>query len=250
MRCARSLSAACVSGTSRPRTTSRSEPGPARTHGAERFGGRPIAALLVADRTVASRCRGRSRARLQRPTPRDVSPAAHVAGAARVATELGLGSVVVVGQSIGGLAALSLAARHPEIVRGLVLVDASPTNGAEDADLAARAIGDALRSWPVPFTSHEQAHDFFTTRFASVVAADAWTQGLEQHDDGWWPRFAVDVMVRTLRGAVTEPRRLGARGMPHAPRAGRKRHGRLWGRRRDAHAAAGDQDRRCSRCRS
>ena len=31
--------------------------------------------------------------------------------------------------------------------------------------------------------------------------ADVWADGLEQCDDGWRPRFEVDVLVRTLREA-------------------------------------------------
>ena len=31
--------------------------------------------------------------------------------------------------------------------------------------------------------------------------AEVWSGGLEQRDDGWWPRFDVAVMARTLREA-------------------------------------------------
>ncbi|MFI5735212.1 alpha/beta fold hydrolase [Kribbella sp. NPDC051587] len=42
--------------------------------------------------------------------------------------ELGLGPVVVVGQSLGGAVALLLADDHPESVAGLVLIDPTPIN--------------------------------------------------------------------------------------------------------------------------
>jgi pimeloyl-ACP methyl ester carboxylesterase len=42
--------------------------------------------------------------------------------------ELGLGPVVVVGQSLGGAVALLLAAKHPDSVAGLVLLDPTPIN--------------------------------------------------------------------------------------------------------------------------
>jgi pimeloyl-ACP methyl ester carboxylesterase len=35
------------------------------------------------------------------------------------------------------------------------------------------------------------------------LTAEAWAGGLEQRDGGWWPRFDVDVMTRTLREAVS-----------------------------------------------
>jgi pimeloyl-ACP methyl ester carboxylesterase len=137
--------------------------------------------------------------------PADVSRGAVVADAAFVVTELGLGPVVVVGQSVGGLTAISLAARRAELVRGLVVVDASPPDGGEDAADAGRAIGAALRSWPVPYASRADAMTFFRERFGAGLAADAWTRGLERRVDGWWPRFDVDVMARMLSEAVAEP---------------------------------------------
>jgi pimeloyl-ACP methyl ester carboxylesterase len=54
--------------------------------------------------------------------PDDVGRDALVADAAFVLGALRLGPAVVVGQSLGGLTALSLAARRPELVRGLVPV--------------------------------------------------------------------------------------------------------------------------------
>ncbi|MBU2663732.1 alpha/beta hydrolase [Actinoplanes bogorensis] len=42
--------------------------------------------------------------------------------------EVGLGPVVVIGQSLGGAVALLLARDHPDDVAGLVLLDASPVN--------------------------------------------------------------------------------------------------------------------------
>jgi pimeloyl-ACP methyl ester carboxylesterase len=122
-----------------------------------------------------------------------------------VVEELGLGRVVVVGQSVGGLTAMSLAARRADLTRGLVVVDADPPDGSEDPEAAGMAIGQALRTWPVPFASCDDARTFFRERFGGDLAADAWTRGLEQRDDGWWPRFEVDVMARTLREALAEP---------------------------------------------
>jgi pimeloyl-ACP methyl ester carboxylesterase len=158
--------------------------------------------LLARCRVVALDARGHGRSER---VPRDVSRDAQVADASFVVEELGLSPVVVVGQSAGGLTALSLAARRPELARGLVLVDTSPMGGGEDVESAACAIGEALGAWPVPFTSRAGAVSFFEDRFGGTVAAEAWTHGLEWRDGGWWPRFEVEVMVQTLRAAIAEP---------------------------------------------
>ena len=135
-------------------------------------------------------------------SPADVSRAAHVADAAYAIERLGLSPAVVVGQSLGGQTALLLAARHPDLVRALALADAGP-GGFDDADAVEANVADLLRSlrrWPVPFASRAAAVAFFG---GPSVTAEAWADGLEQRDGGWWPRFDVDVMARTLRVATS-----------------------------------------------
>jgi pimeloyl-ACP methyl ester carboxylesterase len=107
--------------------------------------------------------------------------------------------VVVVGQSVGGLTALSLAARRPELVRGRVLVDASPAGGGDDVEETVTATAGALRAWPASFASRSDADVFFAERFGAGLAAGAWASGLEDSETGWRPRFDVDVMAQTLR---------------------------------------------------
>jgi pimeloyl-ACP methyl ester carboxylesterase len=152
-------------------------------------------------RVVALDARGHGRSER---FPADVTREANVADAAVALERLGLGPAIVVGQSLGGLTALSLAARRPELVRALVLVDASPDGGGEQVEDTVGATGEALRAWPVPFASRADAEAFFAARFGPG-AAEAWTSGLESRPDGWWPRFDVDVMVRTLRAALAAP---------------------------------------------
>lgn len=132
--------------------------------------------------------------------PADVSRAAHVADAAFAVERLRLGPVVVVGQSLGGLAALLLAAGRPDLVRGLVLADAGPAGGgdAEANEANVAELGRSLRRWPVPFASREAAVEFFG---GPSLNAEAWVGGLEHRDGGWWPRFDVEVMLHTLREA-------------------------------------------------
>ena len=54
----------------------------------------------------------------------------------------------------------------------------------------------------MPFASLEAAQAWFGGR---PPRAEAWARGLEHRAGGWWPRFDVDVMVRTLRAAAEEP---------------------------------------------
>src|SRR5205085_5324446 len=128
--------------------------------------------------------------------PEDVSIAAHAADAAFVIEQLELGEVVAIGQSLGALTAITLAATRPELVKAMVVVDADPAAGSACtvADVEA-----SLRRWPVPFDSVLDAAKYFG---GSPGSAAAWANGLERRDDGWWPRFDFDVMTRTLQEAL------------------------------------------------
>ncbi|WP_328863060.1 alpha/beta fold hydrolase [Streptomyces sp. NBC_00306] len=127
--------------------------------------------------------------------PRDVSRAAHVADVVAAVEQLGLCRPVVFGQSLGGHTAMLTAAAYSELVRALVLVEAGP--GGPDPDAAA-GIGGWLDTWPTPFPSREAAAAFFG---GGPVGA-GWAAGLEVREDGWWPRFARDVMVCSVAEAA------------------------------------------------
>ena len=158
--------------------------------------------LTARCRVVALDARGHGRSER---FPGDVSRDAVVADAVFVVERLRLHPVVVVGQSVGGLTALSLAARRHELVRGLVLVDASPSGGGEGVEAAVSATVRALREWPAPFASRSDALAFFADRFGGGLAAEAWASGLERVAKGWQPRFDVEVMAQTLRDALSVP---------------------------------------------
>jgi len=103
--------------------------------------------------------------------PRDLSRDAHLADAAYVIEHLELGPCTVIGQSLGGVTALLLAAARPELVRALVVAEAMPvTPGPEDIEEVER----------------------------SLVR---WAEDLERRGYGEWPRFDPEVMTRTLREA-------------------------------------------------
>ncbi len=145
---------------------------------------------------VAFDARGHGESEL---APVDVTRAAHVADAVFVIEALDLAPAVLIGQSLGGLTAILVAAERPDLVAGLIIADASPV-GSDDPDGFALQVGQSLASWPVPFSSRRAALEYFG---GPSLRAEAWADGLERRGEGWWPRFDVDVMVRTLRDAVS-----------------------------------------------
>lgn len=126
--------------------------------------------------------------------PADVSRAAYVADVRAVCEQLGVDRPVLVGQSLGGHTAMLTAAAHPDLVRGLVLVEAGAARADPDT---ADEIGGWLDSWPLPFPTLAEARTFLT---GQGLNGDAWAAGLEQRADGWYPRFERSVMV----AAITE----------------------------------------------
>jgi pimeloyl-ACP methyl ester carboxylesterase len=82
------------------------------------------------------------------------------------------------------------------------MVDAAPGEGG-NSRVAAEAMAAALGSWPVPFVDYDSAAEYFRARFGEGAAVP-WASGLEQRDDGLWPRFDVGVMAQTL-GEMQEP---------------------------------------------
>lgn len=144
--------------------------------------------LRAAHRVVAFDQRGHGGSSRR---PADVSRRAYVRDVVGVADRLGLSRVTLVGQSMGGHTALLVAAQHPELVERLVLVESGVGGGGAQltSDVAAM-----LDSWPVPFTDHPAAVRWF----GGGPVGHAWADGLEARPDGLWPRFEVDVLVRTL----------------------------------------------------
>jgi pimeloyl-ACP methyl ester carboxylesterase len=156
------------------------------------------AVLAPRHRMLALDARGHGRSERR---PQDVSRAAHIADVA-YAIELVAGEpVVLIGQSLGGHAALLVAAKQPALVRALVVAEASPLAAPDPARFAAD-VAASLGSWPVPFRSRAAAVAFFVGRGWTPTAAEVWADGLDERADGLRPRFDVDVMERTLREAV------------------------------------------------
>ncbi|HYM63701.1 MAG TPA: alpha/beta hydrolase [Gaiellaceae bacterium] len=129
--------------------------------------------------------------------PGDVSRASHVADVIALVESVGSPGAILIGQSLGGQTALLTAARRPDLVKGLVVAEATAGEPTPEVSAEVRAL---LEAWPVPFPSRGAALDFFG---GEGLAAHAWADGLEEGPDGLRPRFDIDVLVSILEAAET-----------------------------------------------
>lgn len=123
--------------------------------------------------------------------PADTTRAAFVEDVASVIRTESAGPVDLVGQSMGAHTAMLVAAAHPEMVGRLVLLEGNEGGGSSEDHAA---LGDYFRSWEVPFANREDAR----AALGDGPLARAWVADLEQREDGLYPRFDADVMVRTI----------------------------------------------------
>ena len=140
-------------------------------------------------RVVALDQRGHGRSERR---PADVSRHAFMADAVAAIEQLELAPAAIIGQSLGGHTAFLVAAERPDLVRGLVVAEASP---ASEGPGTAEEIRRMLSAWPAQFTSAEAAQEFFG---GDTARARAWVRNL----DGLRPAFEVDVMVQAIAAAA------------------------------------------------
>ena len=151
---------------------------------------RELAIELPGHRTIAPDQRGHGHS-VRRPA--DLSRAAYVADVVRVIEELADGGpVALAGQSMGAHTAMLTAARHPELVSRLVMLEGG-VGGSED-DYPSR-LGKWFASWPVPFPTPATAVEFL----GGTALAQAWAEDLDHRADGHWPRFDPDIMENAIR---------------------------------------------------
>ena len=148
--------------------------------------------LSATHRVVALDQRGHGRSERR---PADVSREAFVADAIAAIDELALAPAVLIGQSLGGHTAFLVAAARPDLVRGLVIAEASP---AEAKPGQPEEIRKLLSAWPA-FPSRAAAQEFFG---GDTPAARAWARNLDETEDGLVPAFEVDVMVEAIAAAA------------------------------------------------
>ena len=109
------------------------------------FWGSAVDELAAVGRVIIYDRRGCSRS--ERPDPyRSTSPGEQAADAAGLLEALDAVPAIVIGRSLGGMVALELARAHPQLVRGLVLLEAAPSGLSPDADAAMEALAARIRA--------------------------------------------------------------------------------------------------------
>lgn len=93
------------------------------------------------------------------------------------------GPVVLIGQSMGAITALLVAARHPDLVSRLIVIEATSYGGGGGKSWLSR--------WPLPFADLDSARAFFRSE---GVNEDVWAEVLQRSDDGYWPEFCAQDM--------------------------------------------------------
>lgn len=105
----------------------------------------------------------------------------YVADFEEVVDRLSLASFDLVGHSLGGSIALTYAARHPEYVQRLVLVDSGPRDFAA-ADVARMRPPDR----PMSFATRDDAEAFARASFPEAARTRSVSYGFVQRLDGTW----------------------------------------------------------------
>jgi pimeloyl-ACP methyl ester carboxylesterase len=122
---------------------------------------------------------------------------------AEVVRRLAPEAAAVVGMSLGGVTAIALATRHPELVRRLVLVDITPgVNHEKSSDIAAFLAG------PESFASFDEilqrTIEFNPTRSESSLRRGVLHNAVQQEDGSWTWRHQLGRPSRTTGLHVEE----------------------------------------------
>ena len=129
------------------------------------------------------------------------APADFAADALAILDRLGIERTVVVGHSMGGLHSINLAARHPERVQALVIVDASPDPLPQGAERAQRL----LTGRPARFADRETARAYLertSPGYSDAVYENRLTFALREEDGGLVWRSDPAALQRIMSGRM------------------------------------------------
>ncbi|MFE0174207.1 alpha/beta fold hydrolase [Streptomyces sp. NPDC059002] len=148
-------------------------------------------------RAVALDQRGHGRS--EKPPEGPYSRDAYVDDAEAALVQLGLAPAVLIGHSMGALTAWQLAARRPDLVRGLIICDmrASALGAASQ-----REWEDWFKSWPVPFATLADVRKWFGeddpwVERPNPARGEFFAEVMTEGPDGWRPVFDRAQMLKS-----------------------------------------------------
>jgi pimeloyl-ACP methyl ester carboxylesterase len=122
---------------------------------------------------------------------------AYVEDAEAAVEQLGLGPAVVIGHAMGALTAWQLAAKRPDLVRGLVICDmrASALGTASQ-----REWEDWFKTWPLPFATLADVRQWFGeddpwAERPNPARGEFYAEVMRECPDGWRPVFEPEQML-------------------------------------------------------
>ncbi|MFB7655146.1 MULTISPECIES: alpha/beta fold hydrolase [unclassified Streptomyces] len=153
--------------------------------------------LSARHRAVALDQRGHGRS--DKPPHGSYTREAYVDDVEAALEQLGLGPAVLIGHAMGALTAWQLAAKRPDLVRGLII-----------CDMRASALGTAsqhtwtewFRAWPVPFATLADVRKWFGeddpwVERPNQARGEFYAEVMAESPDGWRPVFEPQQMLRT-----------------------------------------------------
>ncbi|MFF1376577.1 alpha/beta fold hydrolase [Streptomyces sp. NPDC058308] len=145
--------------------------------------------LAERHRAVALDQRGHGRS--EKPADGPYTRDAYVDDAEAALVQLDLAPAVLIGHSMGALTAWQLAARRPDLVRGLIICDmrASALGAASQ-----REWEDWFKSWPVPFATLADVRKWFGeddpwVERPNPARGEFFAEIMAEGTDGWRPVF-------------------------------------------------------------
>ncbi|MGI5490516.1 alpha/beta fold hydrolase [Microtetraspora malaysiensis] len=153
----------------------------------------PLAAALApGHRVIALEQRGHGHSERDG----DFTPDAYVADAAAFLRDLGLGPVTVLGHSMGGVVAFRLAARHPDLVRALVVEEGGALNRPPDAPNPVLDVS----GWPRRTATLAELRREVESR--GIPDASYFLESAAEHPDGWGFLFDPADMMESQRALI------------------------------------------------
>ncbi|MFI6347924.1 alpha/beta fold hydrolase [Streptomyces sp. NPDC050560] len=151
--------------------------------------------LAERHRAVALDQRGHGRS--GEPGPGGYTSEAFVADAEAALEQLGLAPAVLVGHAMGALTAWRLAARRPDLVRGVISCD---MRASAQSAASQREWEKWVASWPVPFATLADVRKWFGeddpwVERPSAARGEFYAEVMAESSDGWRPVFSPERMV-------------------------------------------------------